>query len=302
VGAKKPKPRWSTERRLEFLEFRLYWDGRVNRGDLVEYFGISVPQASADLTRYQELAPGNLVYDKTAKAYVASRRFRPVILTPSADGYLAQLRLVDAGLLPVEDAWVGAPPPHAVVPSLRRRLDAKILRDILDAIRSHASVEVSYQSLSRPEPIWRRLTPHGLAFDGFRWHLRAWCHTRASFRDFVAGRIFALRGARPDAVDPGQDAGWTREVTLRIGPHPELEELHRRVTELDYEMRDGVVEVTARACMVPYLQRRFGLHRDPGKVSPKVQQIVLLNRDEVEAALQEVGVGFAQNPSEADAF
>lgn len=302
MRAKKPKTRWSTERRLEFLEFRLYWDGRVNRGDLVEYFGISVPQASADLTRYQELAPGNVVYDKTAKAYVTSPRFKPVIFTPSADAYLAQLRLVDAGLLPEEEAWVGAPPPHALVPTLRRRLDPRTLRSILDAVRSQASVEVSYQSFSRPDPIWRRLTPHALAFDGFRWHLRAWCHTRTSFRDFVVGRILAIRGARPDAVDPGQDAGWTREVTLRIGPHPELEDGHRRVTELDYEMRNGVVEVAARACMVPYLLRRFGLHRDPSVVSPKDQQIVLLNCAEVEAALQAVGVRSAQNPSEADAF
>jgi phage baseplate assembly protein gpV len=54
--------------------------------------------------------------------------------------------------------------------------------------------------------------------------------------------------------------------------------------------------------MVPYLQRRFGLHRDLSLVSPKEQQIVLLNRDEVEAALQAAGVRSAQNPLEADAF
>ena len=39
--------RWGTERRLEFIDFRLYWEGRVNRADLTREFGISVPQASS---------------------------------------------------------------------------------------------------------------------------------------------------------------------------------------------------------------------------------------------------------------
>ena len=60
---------WSVERRLEFIEFRLFWEGGVNRADLIDAFGISVPQASKDLSLYQERAPGNVVYDKSAKRY-----------------------------------------------------------------------------------------------------------------------------------------------------------------------------------------------------------------------------------------
>lgn len=292
MAKEEAKPRWSTERRLEFIEFRLYWEGRVNRSDLVNFFGISVPQASADLTQYQEAAPGNIEYDKTAKAYVSTSRFKPVFFTPSADRYLAELRLLDAELLTEEESWLGRPPGYAVVPTLRRRLDHKTLRGILDAIRTGSSVEVSYQSFSRPEPTWRRLSPHALAFDGFRWHMRAWCHTRAAFRDFVIGRIFALRSPKPDAIDAGSDVGWATDVTLKIGPHPDLKDGTRRVTELDYGMADGCVEVTTRACMVPYLQRRFGLTRELAGAPAKVQQVVLLNRDEVESILKAAGVVF----------
>lgn len=52
--------RWGIERRLEFIDFRLFWEGRINRSDLTDQFGISTPQASADLARYQEMAPSNL--------------------------------------------------------------------------------------------------------------------------------------------------------------------------------------------------------------------------------------------------
>ena len=111
------RPRWSAQRRLEFIEFRLYWEGRVNRSDLTDFFGISVPQASADLTTYQQMAEGNMVYDKTAKAYVAGPRFVPVFFVPSADRYLAELQLLDTGLLSSEESRVGRLPAHSVLPN-----------------------------------------------------------------------------------------------------------------------------------------------------------------------------------------
>ena len=51
------KIRWGAERRLEFIEFRLYWEGGIRRADITEKFGVSVPQASADIGAYQLTAP-----------------------------------------------------------------------------------------------------------------------------------------------------------------------------------------------------------------------------------------------------
>ena len=58
---------WGVERRLEFIEFKLFWEGHVNRGDLIDKFGISVNQASTDLNRYLGISPDNMGYDKSAK-------------------------------------------------------------------------------------------------------------------------------------------------------------------------------------------------------------------------------------------
>lgn len=49
------------------------------------------PQASADLGLYQQLAPGNLVYDSSEKRYVSTEDFKPIFLDLSADSYLAHL-------------------------------------------------------------------------------------------------------------------------------------------------------------------------------------------------------------------
>jgi len=276
--------RWPAERRLEFIDFRLYWEGRVNRADLVEYFGVSVPQASADLARYQQTAPGNLSYDKSAKMYVVGPNYRPTFFSPSADAFLAELRLFSSGILSPEHTSLSQRPAFSVMPILRRRLEPDVLRRILHAMRAHQALEVRYQSMSRAEPSWRWISPHALGFDGFRWHLRAWCHERADFRDFVIARVLALRGTQKSEVDFTTDRGWHQEVTLKIGPHPKLTGGAKEAIELDYGMINGAVELKTRACLSTYVERFLGLDLDPQLVPPERQQIVLLNPQEVQKA------------------
>ena len=52
MDSDKSELRWGVAQRLEFIEFRLSWEGHVNRSDLMEQFGLSVNQAFADLNRY----------------------------------------------------------------------------------------------------------------------------------------------------------------------------------------------------------------------------------------------------------
>ena len=108
--------RWSVEQRLEFIDFRLFWDGQVNRSDLVDTFGISVPQASLDLSRYQQLGAENLRYDKSLKTYVVAEHFQPVVRELTARHYLSQLRSVADGVVDASETWLGSVPPYAVVP------------------------------------------------------------------------------------------------------------------------------------------------------------------------------------------
>src|SRR5262245_21126577 len=173
--------RWGVERRLEFIEFRLFWEGGVNRADLIEAFGISVPQASKDLALYQEQAPGNVVYDKSAKRYVASKGFKPQFRDSDPAAYLSRLQSVTEerdGSGDLTDSWLANPPGADVALTPKRDIDRQVLRAILAAIREKQSVEIRYQSMNkaRPDPSWRRITPHALGYDGLRWHVRAFSH------------------------------------------------------------------------------------------------------------------------------
>jgi hypothetical protein len=271
--------RWGVEQRLEFIEFRLFWEGQVNRSDLMDQFGVSVNQASTDLKRYIGFAPDNLVYDKSARTYVLGPAFRPRFLEPDAGSYLAQLRSVKEGILDHVDSWIADLPPFACAPTPVRGVNPVTLKSVVGAIRRSAAIEVRYQSLSNPEPRWRWIAPHAIGFDGFRWHTRAFCLTDETFKDFLLSRILELRGSRESDVLAEDDRDWNTEITLEIGPHPDLSETQAKVIALDYGMRGGKAKIKVRRALLYYTLRRLGLDTDPGARKPQDQQIVLLNRE-----------------------
>jgi len=271
--------RWGVERRLEFIEFRLFWEGHVNRGDLMDVFGVSVNQASTDLNRYIGMAPDNMVYDKSARAYIRGAKFEPLFLKPDASRYLAELQSVADGILDREDSWIADLPPYAAAPTPVRGVNPATLRSVVGAIRRSEAIEIRYQSLSRPEPRWRWIAPHAIEFDGFRWHTRAFCLTDRSFKDFLLSRIIETRGTKPSEIGADGDADWNEQVVLEIGPHPDLSDTQQKVIALDYGMRGGKAKIKVRRALLYYTLKRLGLDTDPAARKPQDQQIVLLNRD-----------------------
>lgn len=61
--------------RLRFIDFLLDHYGTMNRSAVMDYFGLSMPQASLDIRAYIEYAPDNLVYDRTARCYRRTATF-----------------------------------------------------------------------------------------------------------------------------------------------------------------------------------------------------------------------------------
>lgn len=283
-----PKPgkdlRWGVERRMEFIEFRLFWEGKINRRDLIEQFGVSMPQASADFNQYQEMAPGNLVYDIRAKRYYPAKEFNPRFLKPDSDRYLANLLSMSSGIMTEDESWLATIPPYDVLPQPHRAIDPERVQRIVAAIRDGMAIQVHYQSMNAPEPEWRWITPHALAFDGYRWHARAFCHRSETFKDFVLARFCGFRLSKEHVLDPSEDREWHEIIDVRIGPHPGLTENQRKAIELDYGMKEGQLIVRVRRGFLYYFLKRLGLDIDPASRKPRDQQIVLLNRDEVDNA------------------
>jgi hypothetical protein len=286
VNSDKSELRWGVAQRLEFIEFRLFWEGHVNRIDVMQQFGLSVNQASSDLNRYIGFAPDNMVYDKSARTYVRGPDFEPVFDKLDAGRYLAQLRSVADGIMDSDDTWIAERPSYDAVPTPVRGVNPETLRSVVGAIRRSEAIEVQYQSLSNPEPRWRWIAPHAIAFDGFRWHTRALCLTDECFKDFLFSRILDIRGSRESGTSAHDDRDWHSEVTLEVAPHPELSETQARVIALDYGMRGGKAKIRVRRALLYYALKRLGLDTAPEARAPQDQQIVLINRDKIIGGIQ----------------
>ncbi|MFG6565325.1 WYL domain-containing protein [Sulfitobacter sp. 1A13421] len=113
------------------------------------------------------------------------------------------------------------------------------MQNVLRAIRSETSIEISYQSLSRPDPVWRRIAPHAIGYDGFRWHVGAWCEIDNVFKDFLFSGICDISGTHPAAVKSAEDADWHSYFEMVIGPHPDFSDSQKAVIADDYGMVDG---------------------------------------------------------------
>ncbi len=261
--------KWVIRQRLMFIEARLYWAGRVNRADLIDQFGIQMAQASKDLMLYQTVAPANIVYDKSQKTYRASDQFAPLLLKCSADQMFAHLTL--------GDGWIGIDPEIATMPAPARAAPLATMRTLLQAIGRHEAVDIHYQSLSRPEPAWRRISPHAFGNDGRRWHVRAYCHTESKFRDFVVGRILDLGDVAPSPISPDEDTAWREWVEVVIKPHPDLSPHQRRAIEIDYAMHGGTAPLEVRRAMLFYVLAYYQLLNDEGEAAAR--QIRLVNTE-----------------------
>ena len=286
------KSRWGKRRRLEFIDYRLRWNGTVNRGELVKFFRISIQQASADLAHYAHLAPLNMEYDKSRKTYKATVDFQPVINKDSAQTYLSELLGLSTGTLAPKVSFISWQPPHDFVQLPSRPVNTDTLLRLVRAIKDKDELKVTYQSMRRPVPSIRWITPHALAFDGHRWHVRAWCGETREFRDFVISRIQRISSSQKATMSAETDVWWNKYVEILVKPREGLTEGQRCAIETDFGMKGGLLRLTCRKALAFYLLRQLRVDRLPD-LSPAAQPLELMNRDD----LADV-IGSAQKKSE----
>jgi predicted DNA-binding transcriptional regulator YafY len=281
--------RWGIERRLEFVEFRLFWEGGVNRSDIVEEFGVSVPQASKDLSLYQEQAPDNIRYDRSQKRYFASEAFEPKFIELDAAAYLERLtpstHLTSGGTDKLGAGLLSADK----LPIPQRQIRPDVLRSLLACARGSRSIEILYQSMSatRPEPLWRRISPHAFGSDGLRWHVRAYCHIDEKFKDFILSRCLDSRAPGPAGSAAPEDRFWNNRFLVQLTPNPRLNKSQKEIVAQDFVMKKGRVTVPVRRALLYYFSKRLRLDVADHFDNPSEAPVVVKNRDEFDKALSE---------------
>lgn len=283
------KLRWGVERRLEFIEFRLFWEGGVNRSDIMKEFGVSMPQASKDLALYQERAPGNIRYDRSRKKYFSQDSFQPKYIIPDADAYLewkTENTTSNKCFTGYQDKALSY---MDKLPTPQRRIDTNVLRSLLGCVREKLSIEILYQSMNvaRPKPEWRRISPHAFGNDGLRWHTRAFCHIDRKFKDFILSRCLDIRLFDKAGVDAVDDKYWIEYFAVILCPNPKLSVSQQEVIAWDFVMQNGEVVVPVRRALLYYFSKRLRLDRADNIGDPREAPVIVKNRIAFDAALSE---------------
>lgn len=242
--------------RLKGIELISYWEGRLITSQLMEWFGISRQQASADIKHYLQLFnPGSLIHSPAAKGYVPVPGFTPAITAGHINEYMALI--AGQGDLPLEQV-LETHPSIASVQLPDRSIRPEVVRELIKACRNQGKVKILYASMSTPQLHERMIAPHTLVYSGFRWHVRAWCYARLAYRDFLISRIDRTpkySGAAEHG--PESDQLWNEKTILTLIPNTLLNEAQKALVERDFGMPDGRLQITTRKALAHYTLQRY---------------------------------------------
>ncbi|MCF6210961.1 MAG: WYL domain-containing protein [Gammaproteobacteria bacterium] len=278
--------KWGARQRLQYIEVMAYYTGVVTRSDVARAFDISDAAATKDLKLYGQLSGDNLHYRHNVFGFVPSEDFQPLFANLSPASVLPML----ATNLATASGPYGNAPIFGIavdsLPLLQRLPKRRVLAQTLRAIKQHNKLQVSYHSLSDRDTTQQRLLePHALVNTGTRWHLRAYNEETYDFRDFVLSRLSDAKMLNEPAESSAQyDEDWIEIVTLQLTPHPGLSARQQASLLLDYQSRDGRIEIPVRRALIGYLLHRLSVDTtaDHG-MNPNTHQLILRNRDEIEA-------------------
>lgn len=242
--------------RLKGIELISYWEGRLITSQLMEWFGISRQQASADIKHYLQLFnPGSLIHSPAAKGYVPVPGFTPAITAGHINEYMALI--AGQGDLPLEQV-LETHPSIASVQLPDRSIRPEVVRELIKACRNQGKVKILYASMSTPQLHERMIAPHTLVYSGFRWHVRAWCYARLAYRDFLISRIDRTPKSSGAAEHgPESDQLWNEKTILTLIPNTLLNEAQKALVERDFGMPDGRLQITTRKALAHYTLQRY---------------------------------------------
>lgn len=242
--------------RLKGIELISYWEGRLITSQLMEWFGISRQQASADIKHYlQTFNPGALIHSPAVKGYVPAPGFTPALTTGHINEYMGLI--AGQGDQPLAQVLET----HTSIASVQlpdRSIRPEVVRELIKACRNRSNVKILYASMTNPQIHERMIAPHTLVYSGFRWHVRAWCYSRHSYRDFLISRIDRTpKASGTTEHGPEEDQLWSEEATLTLIPNEQLNDAQKALVERDFGMPDGRLQIRVRKALAHYTLQRY---------------------------------------------
>jgi len=263
--------------RFEYIETALFWGKGVTAGDLRETFHLSRQTAQSVIDRYRRAHPDAMAYDASRKCHRPTNLFVPRYISSEVIRFLDYLRgetLV--GYFREEAEWSHLEV-HDVDRLLQPRLPLEPARTVVRGLLERRAVQMDYRkkNLSLSERIDRIISPNHLVFADGRYHVRAYCHVRNAYLDFVLTRVVEARlldDSQTEWVSDRFDEDWQTFLELSFEPHPSLPESVREAILQRFDSEEagetGRRRVRCRASLAFYVTRRLAESIDPKYGTP----------------------------------
>ena len=242
--------------RFKAIELIAYWEGRLITSQLMRHFGISRQQASKDIKQYQERYNSqSLEYSPDIKGYRPTKTFKPKL----TNGHINEYMDLMSGLVSQSVPITLIQDPHiASVHMPDRAVKPEVVRELIQACRANQALSIEYSSMNNPTPHERVISPHTLIYSGFRWHVRAYCHERHEYRDFVVSRISQIFLLDQSIyISNGEDTLWHEEIELNIIPNQNLNDQQQLLVAKDFVMTKGILKMKVKKALIHYTLQRY---------------------------------------------
>jgi predicted DNA-binding transcriptional regulator YafY len=139
-----------------------------------------------------------------------------------------------------------------------RSVRPEVVREVVNACRRNTSIKIIYASMANPALHERIISPHTVVYTGFRWYVRAYCHKRQEYRDFILSRIDRTpQPVSASAPTVEEDTQWSETIRLSLIPNENLSDAQKALVEKDYCMPDGRMDITVRKALAHYTLQRY---------------------------------------------
>jgi predicted DNA-binding transcriptional regulator YafY len=163
-----------------------------------------------------------------------------------------------------------------------------VFATLFQAIKYKTGVAATYRSMSTPGGARRVIFPHAFVRAPRRWHVRAWCMQRESFRDFTLGRMTsATLVDTPSVHQQDADTAWRRFVELVVIAHPGLSAEQQAMIADEYFPGARAMRVRVRECLAPYAIQDLRLALNAEKQTPPNYQLLVNNAEKLSLTFSE---------------
>jgi len=261
--------------RFELIETIAYWERVLNANILKQFLGLTWDMAIKELGAYRKYHPNTFSYNQSLRVFTTIEGFKPTYI--STDWGVYNDHLIKYSVLYNESLWNQNS--VAVLPNSLNTVRNEIVHGVSLAIKNKKIIKAKYCSMQNPRGLTRRIHPHAIAFNGHRWHLRAFSETHDEYRDFNLSRIKSVELEAGSGEDSLNDKDWHQYKVLLLDAHPSLSVEQKKLVLSDYN-RDKPFKFEMRGALVKYFVKLHDI-AVKGEDNPKSKPLYLCNADEL---------------------